>query len=240
MQRLAIFGGTFDPIHRGHLLVAEIAQAQLHLEQVIWVPSRNPPHKQAALFEHRVAMLQLATANNPAFTVSLIERERSGTSYAINTLIDLSTCYPNTHWYWIIGLDAFQTLPRWYLGHELAQMCDWLIAPRLLGGETIAQSESICKQVEQELKEQTEKSVLTRCFPQGERSRDRVACLKDSAQFRRQSHTIHWQLLHTPLVRVSSSIIREFCRVSHSIHGLVPESVSYYITNHNLYSNNSE
>ncbi|AFZ55869.1 nicotinate (nicotinamide) nucleotide adenylyltransferase [Anabaena cylindrica FACHB-243] len=226
MQRLAIFGGTFDPIHRGHLLVAEIALAQLHLEQVIWVPSKNPPHKQAALFEHRVAMLQLATANNPAFTVSLIERERSGTSYAINTLIDLSTCYPNTNWYWIIGLDAFQTLPRWYLGHELAQMCDWLIAPRLLGGETIAQSESICKQVEQELKEQAEKSVLTRHLGRAERSP--------------QAHIIHWQLLHTPLVRVSSSIIREFCRVSHSIHGLVPESVSYYITNHNLYSNNSE
>ncbi|MEA5549402.1 nicotinate (nicotinamide) nucleotide adenylyltransferase [Anabaena cylindrica UHCC 0172] len=223
MQRLAIFGGTFDPVHRGHLLVAEIALAQLHLEQVIWVPSRNPPHKQAALFEHRVAMLKLATVNNPAFTVSLIERERSGTSYAINTLIDLSTSYPNTHWYWIIGLDAFQTLPRWYLGHKLAQMCDWLIAPRLLGGETIAQSESICKQVAQELKEQTEKSVLTQYLRQAERS-----------------HTIHWQLLPTPLVGVSSSIIREFCRVSHSVHGLVPESVSYYITKHNLYSNNSE
>lgn len=232
MQRLAIFGGTFDPIHWGHLLVAETALAQLHLEQVIWVPSRNPPHKQAALFEHRVAMLQLATENNLAFTVSLIERERSGTSYAINTLIDLSTCYPNTHWYWIIGLDAFQTLPRWYLGHELAQMCDWLIAPRLLGGETIAQSESICKQVEKQLKEQTEKSLLTRYLRRAERLRE--------AQCRRQSHTIDWQLLPTPLVGVSSSIIREFCRVSHSIRSLVPESVSHYITNHNLYSHNSE
>jgi nicotinate-nucleotide adenylyltransferase len=216
MQRVAIFGGTFDPIHWGHLLVAETALTELHLEQVIWVPSTNPPHKQAALFEHRVAMLQLATKNNPAFTVSLIEKERSGTSYAINTLMDLSTCYPNTHWYWIIGLDAFQTLPRWYLGHELAQMCDWLIAPRLLGGETIAQSELICKQVEQQLQEKTGKSALA------------------------LSNTIYWQLLHTPLVRVSSSIIRELCHVSHSIRSLVPESVRYYIANHNLYPNNSE
>jgi nicotinate-nucleotide adenylyltransferase len=98
-------------------------------------------------------MVQLATENHPAFIVSEIEGKRSGTSYAINTLIDLSACYPNTHWYWIIGLDAFQTLPRWYHGHELAQMCDWLIAPRLLGGETIAQSELICKEVEKEIQE---------------------------------------------------------------------------------------
>lgn len=216
MQRLAIFGGTFDPIHWGHLLVAETALAQLHLEQVIWVPSKNPPHKQAALFEHRVAMLQLATANNPAFTISMIERERSGASYAINTLIDLSTCYPNTHWYWIIGLDAFQTLPRWYLGHEMAQMCDWLIAPRLLGGETIAQSEFICKHVEEQLQKRNDMSTLMR------------------------SHTIRWQLLHTPLIKVSSSRIRELCRASYSIGNLVPETVKYYITNHNLYANNSE
>jgi nicotinate-nucleotide adenylyltransferase len=155
MQQLAIFGGTFDPIHWGHLLVAETAMQEVSLEKVIWVPSLNPPHKESALFEHRVKMLQLAIKDNPAFTVSLVEANRSGTSYAINTLIDLSASYPNTHWYWIVGLDTFQTLPRWYRGHELAQMCDWLIAPRLLGGETITQSKLICKQVEQELREQS-------------------------------------------------------------------------------------
>ncbi|HLO86635.1 MAG TPA: nicotinate (nicotinamide) nucleotide adenylyltransferase [Nostocaceae cyanobacterium] len=204
MQRLAIFGGTFDPIHWGHLLIAETALAQVSLEQVIWIPSSNPPHKQAALFEHRLAMLQLATQDHPGFTISLIEREHPRTSYAINTLINLSACYPNTHWYWIIGLDAFQTLPRWYRSYELAQMCNWLIAPRLLGGETIAQSELICKQVEQKLRE--------------------------------HSSTIHWQLLSTPLVGVSSSMIRQLCRVHHSIRYLVPDSVRLYIAEHNLYS----
>ncbi|WP_414548346.1 nicotinate (nicotinamide) nucleotide adenylyltransferase [Anabaena sp. CCY 0017] len=155
MQRIGIFGGTFDPIHWGHLLVAQTALSQVPLEKVIWVPSFNPPHKTAVLFEHRGEMLKLATRENPAFTVSLVEAKRSGTSYAINTLMDLSSCYTNTHWYWIVGLDTFRTLPRWYRGHEVAQMCDWLIAPRLLGGETIAQSEQICKQVEQQLKEQS-------------------------------------------------------------------------------------
>jgi nicotinate-nucleotide adenylyltransferase len=209
MQQLAIFGGTFDPIHWGHLLVAETALHQVSLEKVILVPSLNPPHKEAAFFEHRVEMLQLAIEDNPAFTVSLVETNRSGTSYAINTLIDLSASYPNTHWYWIVGLDTFQTLPRWYRGHELAQMCDWLIAPRLLGGETITQSKLICKQVEQQLREQS-------------------------------SFTIHWQLLNIPLVGVSSSLIRKFCRQGQSIRYLVPESVRSYITNNNLYSDKSE
>jgi nicotinate-nucleotide adenylyltransferase len=203
MQRLAIFGGTFDPIHWGHLLIAETALAQVPLEQVIWIPSNNPPHKQAASYEHRLAMLQLATQDHQSFTISLVEKEQTGTSYAINTLINLSTCYTNTHWYWIIGLDAFQTLPRWYRSYELAQMCNWLVAPRLLGGETIAQSELICKQVEQKLEE--------------------------------HSITIHWQLLSTPLVGLSSSIIRQLCRVNHSIRYLVTEPVRSYIAKHDLY-----
>ncbi|MDZ8186504.1 MAG: nicotinate (nicotinamide) nucleotide adenylyltransferase [Nostoc sp. ChiSLP02] len=205
MQRLGIFGGTFNPIHLGHLLVAETALHQVSLEKVIWVPSLNPPHKEATLFEHRVEMLQLAIKDNPAFTISLVEGKRSGTSYAINTLIDLSACYPNTHWYWIVGLDAFQTLPRWYRGRELAHMCDWLIAPRLLGGENITQSELICKQ----LKEQLNEHSLT---------------------------TIDWQFLDIPLIGVSSSLIRKFCRSRHSIRYLVPESVRSYIANNNLYS----
>lgn len=208
MQQVAIFGGTFDPIHWGHLLIAKTALHQVPLEQIIWVPSLNPPHKQAALFEHRVAMMQLAIRDHPAFTVSLIEVKRSGISYAINTLIDLSALHPNTHWYWIIGLDAFQTLPRWYRGHELAQMCDWLIAPRLPGGETIAQSKLICKQVEQ--------------------------------KFREQSFTINWQLLHIPLVEVSSSLIRKLSHERQSIRYLVPEPVEHYIATHQLYSDNSE
>jgi nicotinate-nucleotide adenylyltransferase len=203
MQQLAIFGGTFDPIHWGHLLIAETALHQVPIEKVIWVPSFHPPHKTAALFEHRVAMLQIATRENPAFTVSQIETKRSGYSYAIDTLIELSACYPNTHWYWIVGLDTFQTLPRWYRGEELAQMCDWLIAPRLLGGENITQSELICKQVRQQLQ--------------------------------KQSVTIHWQLLNTPLVGVSSSLIRKLCRDGKSIRYLVPDEVRSYMKFHELY-----
>jgi nicotinate-nucleotide adenylyltransferase len=155
MRSIAIFGGTFDPVHWGHLILAETALHQVPLEYVIWVPSLNPPHKQATSFKHRVEMLQLAIKDNPSFTISLVEVNRSGTSYAIDTLLELSTFYPNTHWYWILGLDAILTLPRWYRGQELVQMCDLLVAPRLVGGENIAQSELICKQVELQLQKQS-------------------------------------------------------------------------------------
>ncbi|MFQ4142739.1 nicotinate (nicotinamide) nucleotide adenylyltransferase [Chlorogloeopsis sp. ULAP02] len=204
MRQLAIFGGTFDPVHWGHLIVAETALHQGSVEQVIWVPSYNPPHKKAASFQHRLAMLQAAIADHPAFAVSLVEQTRSGTSYAINTLIDLSNLYPNTHWYWIVGLDAFQTLPHWYCGQEVAQSCNWLIAPRITNSQCIAQSELICKQVEQQLA--------------------------------KQSIIIHWQLLNIPLVGLSSSLIRKFCRERKSLRYLVPESVRNYIGDRNLYT----
>ncbi|MBW4569759.1 MAG: nicotinate (nicotinamide) nucleotide adenylyltransferase [Tolypothrix carrinoi HA7290-LM1] len=207
MRSIAIFGGTFDPVHWGHLILAETALHQVPLEYVIWVPSLNPPHKQATSFEHRVEMLQLAIKDNPSFTISLVEMNRSGTSYAIDTLLELSTFYPNTHWYWILGLDAMLTLPRWYRGRELVQMCDLLVAPRLVGGENIAQSELICKQVQ---------------------------------QLQKQSYTISWQLLHIPLVGLSSTIIRQMCGVRQSIRYLVPESVRSYIAAQNLYFDKSK
>jgi nicotinate-nucleotide adenylyltransferase len=203
MRQIAIFGGAFDPVHWGHLLVAETALHQIPLEQIIWVPSQNPPHKTTALFEYRAEMVRRATADNPAFTVSLVESTRSGTSYAINTLIDLSALYPNTHWYWIVGLDTFQTLPHWYRGKELAQLCSWLVAPRAPSGVNITQTEQTCKQIEQQLT--------------------------------KQSIRIQWQLLHIPLVGISSSLIRNWCFSGKSIRYLVPESVRLYIREQNLY-----
>lgn len=211
MRRVAILGGTFDPVHWGHLLIAETALSQVALEQVIWVPARCPPHKLAAKFEHRLEMVQRAIADHPAFVISPLAANR-GTSYAFQTLRDLKALYPNTHLYWIIGLDAFQTLPRWYRRQELSLWCDWLVVPRLISAapgidepaHSSATSDSICKQVAQQL------TV--------------------------QGITIHWQLLQMPEVGVSSSLIRQYCRDRCSIRYLVPEAVRQYIINHNLYT----
>jgi nicotinate-nucleotide adenylyltransferase len=216
MRSIAIFGGTFDPVHWGHLILAETALHQVPLEYVIWVPSLNPPHKQATSFEHRIEMLQLAIEDNPSFTISLVEVNRSGTSYAIDTLLELSTFYPNTHWYWILGLDTMQTLPRWYRGQELVQMCDLLVAPRLVGGENIAQSELICKQVEQQLQKQS-------CTINWQLLRIPLVGI---------SSTLIRQMCGDDSVNAKGD--------RQSIRYLVPESVRLYIAAQNLYFDKSK
>ena len=133
MEKVAIFGGTFDPIHWGHLLIAEMALDRLRLDRVIWVIDRSPPHKQLPTllsFQYRWEMVQLAIANHPAFLLLPHTSNSSGSSYAIDTFTNLQTIYPQTHWYWIVGQDAFATLSRWYRRQELIPKCNWLVAPR--------------------------------------------------------------------------------------------------------------
>lgn len=133
MQKLAIFGGAFDPIHWGHLLIAQTALDQLRLDRVIWVIDRAPPHKQVSTqvdFQHRWEMVQLAIADRPAFILSPITTHFSRYSYAIDTHYHLQAVYPQTNWHWIVGQDAFATLPRWYRRQELIPECHWLVAPR--------------------------------------------------------------------------------------------------------------
>ncbi len=129
---MAIFGGTFNPVHWGHLCVAEMARDQFLLEQVLWVPAAHPPHKGLApvAFEHRLEMVRRAIADQPAFVVTDIDQQQTGKSYAIGTLENLQLLYPQTRWYWILGADALPSLPRWYRVEELAHHCTWLIAPR--------------------------------------------------------------------------------------------------------------
>lgn len=130
--QIGILGGSFDPVHWGHLQVAQQAMRQVSLRQVIWVPSGSPPHKPIGMahFSHRTAMIRAAIAHSPAFSVSEVEANSVGLSYAIETFLHLQAQHPGAEWYWILGADTFQTLPRWYRWTELAQSCQWLVAPR--------------------------------------------------------------------------------------------------------------
>jgi len=130
MDKVAIFGGTFDPIHLGHLIVAQTALSQLNLDLVIWVPAGHPPHKNGLAYVHRRAMVESAIANHPAFICCPVETSPTGTDYAVKTLTALQAIYPQQQWSWIIGLDAFLTLPRWYGREKLIPACNWLVAPR--------------------------------------------------------------------------------------------------------------
>lgn len=133
LRKIGIFGGAFNPVHWGHLLVAEAAFSQLELDQVLWVTDYCPSHKKTdnvLEFKHRLNMVRCAIADHPNFATPDVQLEPEESSYAISTLLRLRSLYPLVDWYWIIGIDAFQTLPRWRSSEEIASQCTWLVAPR--------------------------------------------------------------------------------------------------------------
>ncbi len=132
----AIFGGSFDPVHWGHLNIALQAHAQVGLERVLWLPAGHPPHKAhrpVTSVAHRLAMLELATAPWPSFVVSDLDTRRPGPSFAAQTFSELRAHYLHVSWFWLLGSDAFATLPRWYCADELVTGCHWLVVPRRQG-----------------------------------------------------------------------------------------------------------
>lgn len=138
MRSTAYFFGTFNPIHLGHLLMAELAREQFDLETVVFVPAWVPPHRpqdeQMIAYEHRLAMVRLACEDNSGLKVSDIESRLSAPSYTINTLEALISDFgqPDTPKIpLIIGADALNTLPTWHQAERLISGCFFLHAPRL-------------------------------------------------------------------------------------------------------------
>jgi nicotinate-nucleotide adenylyltransferase len=116
-KRIGIFGGTFDPPHLAHLIIAEQAREQLRLDKVIFIPARIPPHKirrKTTSAEDRMWMTELAVAGNPFFSVSDIEVSRQGVSYTIDTLKSLKSIYPKSKFYLLLGSDNYTAFHTWY------------------------------------------------------------------------------------------------------------------------------
>lgn len=218
MGRVAILGGTFDPVHWGHLVLAEAALSQLNLEKVIWVPVQQPPHKHCCDYEHRRFMVEIAIAEHSAFVIEERKRRQSEPDYAIDTLVELQSAYPNGQWFWLIGLDAFRTLPQWYGRERLIPACDWIVAPRALPDRVASAIVSTNASVQGEIDTQS-----------------RQLCEQVAKQLSSQNILIRWQLLPMPPIGISSSLIRQYCRQRRSIRYLVPERVQAYIATHNLY-----
>lgn len=116
MKKVGIMGGTFNPIHNGHLYLAEHAYEQANLDYVLFMPTLNPPHKKDITIEsagHRLAMVELAIKNNPHFCLSDIEYQRSGTTYTSDTLKVLKEENPDTDYYYIVGGDSLMMMDYW-------------------------------------------------------------------------------------------------------------------------------
>ena len=115
-MRIGVFGGSFDPVHQGHLIVAECCREQARLDRVLFVPAATQPHKQdrqLAAPHQRVDMLRLATGGHDAFDVSTIEIDRGGVSYTVDTLAALAAAHPGDVLCLILGPDALAGLPTW-------------------------------------------------------------------------------------------------------------------------------
>lgn len=115
-MRIGVYGGSFDPVHLGHLIAAECCREQAVLDRVLFVPAAVPPHKQErrlAEADHRVAMLTLAIGGHDAFAVSTVETERGGVSYTVDTLSTLAARHPHDSLVLLLGPDSLAQLPTW-------------------------------------------------------------------------------------------------------------------------------
>ena len=132
-RRVGIMGGTFDPIHIGHLILGESAKEQFSLEKVLFMPSGNPPHKRnrcGASNEQRVEMVRLAIASNPGFELSLEEMHEQGYVYTKETLRRLRQHHPDTEYYFIMGADSLLTFDSWNGPQEICDQCILTVAVR--------------------------------------------------------------------------------------------------------------
>lgn len=221
MSRVAIFGGSFNPVHWGHLLVAQTALTTCQLERVIWVPDRHPPHKSpvsGASFEQRLHALRLALADFREFSAFELPNAIERPGYAIAIWEQLRSEGRASEWHWIVGTDAFARLPYWYGRERLVPAVTWLVAPR-------------------ELPCQSDRSVSPKEAPgkPGVPSSSETVYREVLEKLRVQGIEIRAQLLSSPAVGISASLIRSYCRARRSIRFLVPEAVRAYIEAEGLY-----
>ncbi len=217
-QRIGILGGTFNPIHYGHLAAAEEVRDRLKLDRVLFVPSFHPPHKQeddVPSAAHRMEMVRLATRENARFEPSDIEIERGGKSYTIETIEALKNTYPDADLYFITGVDSFLEIQTWSRWELLLKLCTFVVLSR--PGYRFADLLKI------NFLRPAETQVVE--LDRGERRH---------AEIRSGAFIVYLEMI--PLYDISSTDIR--CRVKEgrSIKYLLPEVVETYIINNKLYA----
>lgn len=132
-MNIGLFGGSFDPPHLAHLIVAETVREQFRLDQVWWIPAFEPPHKDEAALaasRHRLEMTQRATRDNPGFATSDVEIQRAGTSYTVDTVRRLQEVYPAYAFSLLLGGDSLHEFASWYQPEEIVARVPLLVYRR--------------------------------------------------------------------------------------------------------------
>jgi len=207
--RWGIFGGTFDPIHLGHLRAAEEVYEALALEKIIFIPAGFPPHKHRpdlSPFSLRYQMVKLAIEGVPHFEVSEIEAQLKGPSYSLLTLQELGKRFPGVEFFFILGLDAFLEFETWYHYQELPRLTHLVVIPRGPGG---------AKEFEKKTKD---------LFP--EARKEEVWHIPGGKTLR---------FISVTRFDISATTIRELVRKNCSIRFLVPDRVRSFILENGLY-----
>ena len=217
-QKFGIFGGTFNPIHHGHLAAAEEVRDRLKLDRVLFIPSYLPPHKHeedmpSAL--QRLDMVRLATTGNAHFLVSDIEVQRGGRSYTVETIETLRSVYPLAELFFITGLDSFLDIQSWNHWDRLLALCAFVVLSRPGYRFTDLTKIDFMSGAESEL------AALER----GERTQ---------ALVRSGTFSIYLEMIHH--FDISSTDIRKRVRETRTVKYLLPESVENYIIKNKLYA----
>ncbi len=215
-MRLGIFGGTFNPIHFGHLRAAEEVWYSCNVDRILFLPSGNPPLKVADLADahHRFVMAERAIESNEHFSISNIEILKKGKSYTVNVLKELYAMYPEDELFFVLGIDAFLDIPHWWHPEALASMIDFIVVTRPGYRITdIVQSPYV-------------KDTLV--IPEPLCGENYCIGLKSG----RKATLVPL----TPL-DISSTKIRRLVRAGKSIKYLLPEAVEHYIITESIYGN---
>ena len=215
--KLCVLGGTFNPIHYGHLAAAEEVCERLNLDRVLFIPSYIPPHKQeedGPSAMQRLEMVRLAVSGNGRFQPSDIEIKRGGRSYTIDTIEDLRRLYPSTEFFFITGLDSFIEVQTWHRWRELLTLCNFVVISRPGYNFTDLQTMDFMKSCKEELIK----------LDRGDSSQSLV---------RTGPFTVYLETI--PLYEVSSTDIRKRIRQGASVKYLLPEAVETYIIKNKLY-----
>jgi nicotinate-nucleotide adenylyltransferase len=215
-MRLGILGGTFDPIHYGHLRIAEEAREELHLEKILLIPGATPPHKgkmKISPFKDRFAMAVMAAKGSPLLEVLDLEGRREGPSYSVDTIAEVRRMYgADSELFFIIGMDAFQEIKTWKRYNDLFKETNFAVIKR--PGVPDEQLGSLIMS-------------MGLGFQPGEEN--------DSFILPSTGHGIFYKRM--TLLEISSTEIREKASDGRSIRFLLPESVESYIMEKGLYKN---
>lgn len=221
-MRTGLLGGTFNPIHNGHLYVAEAVRKRVHLDRILFIPSGNPPHKKKEEIppaEHRLEMTRLALLDRPGFELCDIEVKRPGKSYSVETVSELKRLYPDDRLFFILGTDAFIDLPTWREPERLLSLCDFVVVTR--PGHPFSQLPDLgpLRKIEE-----TDSAPLLEL----DRRKEGIVTVPLTSE-----RSIHF--ISIPPSPISASEIRKRLAAGRGTKNLLPEPVASYIIKNKLY-----